>query len=95
MVALGSDCVKPSMISHGANQFNPQLKKLSTYFNTTYFAFSLGELISLTLLIWVQTHFGMDVGFDVSASVMAMTLFVSFARKITGHESGITPLQRI
>ncbi|KAL5096236.1 hypothetical protein RYX36_000563 [Vicia faba] len=72
MVALGSGCVKPSMISHGANQFNPESKKLSTYFNAIYFAFSLGELIALTLVVWVQTHSGMDAGFAVSAAVMAM-----------------------
>ncbi|XP_058752613.1 protein NRT1/ PTR FAMILY 4.4-like [Vicia villosa] len=77
MVALGSGCVKPSMISHGANQFTLQSNKLSTYFNATYFAFSLGELIALTVLIWVQTHSGMDAGFAVSAAVMAMA-FMSF-----------------
>ncbi|CAL5183034.1 unnamed protein product [Lathyrus oleraceus] len=77
MVALGSGCIKPSMISHGANQFNPQSNNLSTYFNATYFAFSLGELIALTLLIWVQTHSGMDAGFAVSAAVMALA-FIFF-----------------
>ncbi|KAL6184016.1 hypothetical protein ACLB2K_045423 [Fragaria x ananassa] len=79
LVALGSGCVKPNMIAHGADQFNPadnpkQSKKLSTYFNAAYFAFSVGELIALTLLVWVQTHSGMDVGFGVSAAVMAMGL---------------------
>ncbi|PQQ20570.1 protein NRT1/ PTR FAMILY 4.3-like [Prunus yedoensis var. nudiflora] len=54
---------------------NPkQSKKLSTYFNAAYFAFSMGELIALTLLVWVQTHSGMDVGFGVSAAAMAMGL---------------------
>lgn len=79
LVALGSGCVKPNMIAHGADQFNPadspkQSKKLSTYFNAAYFAFSVGELIALTLLVWVQTHSGMDVGFGVSAAAMAMGL---------------------
>jgi len=78
LVALGSGCVKPNMVAYGGDQFdqdNPkQLKKLSTYFNAAYFAFSLGELISLTILVWVQTHSGMDVGFGVSAAVMAMGL---------------------
>ncbi|KOM50582.1 hypothetical protein LR48_Vigan08g140900 [Vigna angularis] len=70
LVALGSGCVKPNMVAHGGDQFdqdNPkQLKKLSTYFNAAYFVFSLGELVSLTILVWVQTHSGMDVGFGVS-----------------------------
>ncbi|KAK6945546.1 Proton-dependent oligopeptide transporter family [Dillenia turbinata] len=78
LVALGSGCVKPNMIAHGADQFsklNPnQSKKLSTYFNAAYFAFSLGELVALTLLVWVQTHSGMDVGFGVSAAAMAIGL---------------------
>lgn len=78
LVALGSGCVKPNMIAHGGDQFNQsnpkQSKKLSTYFNAAYFAFSMGELFALTLLVWIQTHSGMDVGFGVSAAVMAMGL---------------------
>ncbi|KAF8412020.1 hypothetical protein HHK36_004579 [Tetracentron sinense] len=75
LVALGSGSLKPNIISHGADQFgkeNP--KKLSTFFNSAYFAFSVGELVALTILVWVQTHSGMDVGFGVSAAAMAMGL---------------------
>lgn len=78
LVALGSGCLKPNIISHGADQFRKedtkQSKKLSTYFNVAYFAFCIGELIALTLLVWVQTRSGMDVGFGVSAAVMAAGL---------------------
>ncbi|PIA55277.1 hypothetical protein AQUCO_00800178v1 [Aquilegia coerulea] len=78
LVALGSGCVKPNIISHGADQFSKQdprqSKKLSTYFNAAYFAFSVGELVALTVLVWVQTRSGMDVGFGVSAAAMAMGL---------------------
>ncbi|KAK4742145.1 hypothetical protein SAY87_000146 [Trapa incisa] len=78
LVAMGSGCVKPNMIAHGADQFNPnspkQAKRLTSYFNAAYFAFSLGELVALTVLVWVQTHSGMDVGFGVSAAAMAMGL---------------------
>ncbi|KAI7740723.1 hypothetical protein M8C21_011446 [Ambrosia artemisiifolia] len=58
LVALGSGCSK----------------KLSTYFNAAYFVFSVGELVALTLIVWIQTHSGMDIGFGVSAIVMAMGL---------------------
>ncbi|KAJ6762245.1 PROTEIN NRT1/ PTR FAMILY 4.3 [Salix koriyanagi] len=78
LVALGSGCLKPNIISHGADQFKKedpkQSKKLSTYFNVAYFAFCMGELIALTVLVWVQTHSGMDVGFGVSAAAMAVGL---------------------
>ncbi|XP_062073108.1 protein NRT1/ PTR FAMILY 4.4-like [Humulus lupulus] len=75
LVAMGSGCLKPNIISHGADQFRKQSKKLSSYFNAAYFAFCTGELVALTLLVWVQTHSGMDVGFGVSAAAMAMGLF--------------------
>lgn len=75
LVAIGSGCVKPNMIAHGGDQFNSkQATQLSTYFNAAYFAFSVGELIALTILVWVQTHSGMDIGFGISAAVMAMGL---------------------
>ncbi|XP_050253541.1 protein NRT1/ PTR FAMILY 4.3 [Quercus robur] len=76
LVALGSGSLKPNIISHGADQFrtnySKQSKTLSTYFNAAYFAFCIGELIALTVLVWVQTHSGMDVGFGVSAAAMAI-----------------------
>ncbi|CAL0310755.1 unnamed protein product [Lupinus luteus] len=75
LVALGSGSLKPNMLAYGADQINKnQSKKLSTYFNAAYFAFSMGQLMALTILVWVQTHSGMDVGFGVSAAVMAMGL---------------------
>lgn len=78
LVALGSGCLKPNIISLGADQFQKddpeQSKKLSTYFNCAYFAFCTGELFALTVLVWVQTQSGMDVGFAVSAAAMAVGL---------------------
>ncbi|XP_061350015.1 protein NRT1/ PTR FAMILY 4.4-like [Gastrolobium bilobum] len=78
LVALGSGCLKPNIISLGADQFwkdePSQNRKLSTFFNIAYFAFCMGELGALTLLVWVQTNSGMDVGFGVSAAAMAVGL---------------------
>lgn len=75
LVALGSGCLKPNIISLGADQFRKKdSRKLSTYFNCAYFAFCIGELIALTVLVWVQTNSGMDIGFGVSAAAMAVGL---------------------
>ncbi|KAJ8629498.1 hypothetical protein MRB53_022821 [Persea americana] len=78
LVAIGSGCLKPNIISHGADQFRKedpkQSKKLSSYFNTAYFSFCIGELIALTVLVWVQTRSGMDVGFGLSAAAMTVGL---------------------
>ncbi|KAL0384660.1 UNVERIFIED_CONTAM: protein NRT1/ PTR FAMILY 4.3 [Sesamum radiatum] len=104
LVALGSGCVKPNMIAHGADQFNQddqkQSKKLSRYFNAAYFAFSMGELIALTVLVYVQTHSGMDVGFGVSAAAMAMGLITLisgtvFYRNKPPQGSILTPIAQV
>lgn len=104
LVALGSGCVKPNMLAHGGDQFNKsdlkQSKKLSTYFNAAYFAFSMGELIALTLIVWIQTHSGMDIGFGVSAIVMAMGLIclvsgTVYYRNKPPHGSILTPIAQV
>ncbi|XP_010548409.1 PREDICTED: protein NRT1/ PTR FAMILY 4.3 isoform X1 [Tarenaya hassleriana] len=104
LVALGSGCVKPNMIAHGADQFpraHPkQSKRLSSYFNFAYLAFSIGELVALTLLVWVQTHSGMDVGFGVSAAVMAMGLVslvagTMYYRNKRPSRSTFTPIAQV
>ncbi|ONK57091.1 uncharacterized protein A4U43_C10F16520 [Asparagus officinalis] len=78
LIAMGSGCLKPNMISHGADQFTKhdpnQSRKLSTYFNTAYFSFCAGEMMALTVVVWIQTHSGMDIGFGVSAVIMAIGL---------------------
>ncbi|KAJ6797307.1 protein NRT1/ PTR FAMILY 4.3-like [Iris pallida] len=104
LVALGSGCLKPNMIAHGADQFRKddpnQSKKLSTYFNTAYFSFCVGELVALTVLVWVQTRSGMDIGFAVSAAAMGMGLVslisgVVFYRNKPPQGSILTPIARV
>ncbi|XP_072969618.1 protein NRT1/ PTR FAMILY 4.3-like [Typha angustifolia] len=104
LVALGSGCLKPNMIAHGADQFRgddpKQSKKLSTYFNTAYFSFCAGELVALTALVWVQTRSGMDVGFGLSAAAMAMGLIclisgLLFYRNKPPQGTIFTPIARV
>ncbi|XP_040378865.1 protein NRT1/ PTR FAMILY 4.3-like [Oryza brachyantha] len=111
LVALGSGCLKPNMIAHGADQFAAgggaggsgaadNAKRLSTYFNSAYFSFCAGELIALTALVWVQTHSGMDVGFGISAAAMAAGLVslvsgAAFYRNKPPQGSIFTPIARV
>ncbi|VAH32653.1 unnamed protein product [Triticum turgidum subsp. durum] len=101
LVALGSGCLKPNMIAHGGDQFSgsDNAKSLSTYFNSAYFSFCLGELVALTALVWVQTHSGMDVGFGISAAAMAAGLIslvsgAAFYRNKPPQGSIFTPIAR-
>ncbi|KAL5216489.1 hypothetical protein ABZP36_007890 [Zizania latifolia] len=109
LVALGSGCLKPNMIAHGADQFatgggggaaDNAERRLSTYFNLAYFSFCAGELVALTALVWVQTHSGMDVGFGISAAAMAAGLIslvsgAAFYRNKPPQGSIFTPIARV
>ncbi|XP_006662843.2 protein NRT1/ PTR FAMILY 4.4-like [Oryza brachyantha] len=107
LVALGSGCLKPNIIAHGADQFRRGGggdggggKQLSSYFNAAYFSFCVGELVALTVLVWVQTRSGMDVGFGVSAAAMAVGLVclvagVFFYRNKPPQGSIFTPIAKV
>jgi dipeptide/tripeptide permease len=103
LVALGSGCLKPNMIAHGADQFagTPDgARRLSTYFNSAYFSFCAGQLVALTALVWVQTHSGMDVGFGISAAAMAAGLVslvsgAAFYRNKPPQGSIFTPISKV
>ncbi|VAI02908.1 unnamed protein product [Triticum turgidum subsp. durum] len=106
LVALGSGCLKPNIIAHGADQFRRDGeeavdggKRLSSYFNAAYFSFCVGEMVALTVLVWVQTRSGMDVGFGVSAAAMAVGLVslvagVFFYRNKPPQGSICTPIAK-
>ncbi|OQU83190.1 hypothetical protein SORBI_3005G090600 [Sorghum bicolor] len=103
LVALGSGCLKPNIIAHGADQFRRgsagDARRLSSYFNAAYFSFCVGELVALTVLVWVQTRSGMDVGFGVSAAAMAIGLLslvagVAFYRNKPPQGSIFTPIAK-
>ncbi|CAL4994243.1 unnamed protein product [Urochloa decumbens] len=105
LVAVGSGCLKPNIIAHGADQFRRgsaggDARRLSTYFNAAYFSFCVGELVALTVLVWVQTRSGMDVGFGVSAAAMAVGLIclvagVAFYRNKPPQGSIFTPIAKV
>ncbi|KAL5204711.1 hypothetical protein ABZP36_009582 [Zizania latifolia] len=104
LVALGSGCLKPNIIAHGADQFQRggagDGKRLSSYFNAAYFSFCVGELVALTVLVWVQTRSGMDIGFGVSAAAMAIGLVslvagVFFYRNKPPQGSIFTPITKV
>uniref|UniRef100_A0A0D9VH37 Major facilitator superfamily (MFS) profile domain-containing protein n=1 Tax=Leersia perrieri TaxID=77586 RepID=A0A0D9VH37_9ORYZ len=81
MVAIGSGCLKPNMIAHGADQLavagggggggGGAGMGMSGYFSAAYLCFCGGEVVALTAVVWVQTREGMGVGFGVSAGAMA------------------------
>eukprot|EP01018_Ginkgo_biloba_P023009 Gb_32890 [translate_table: standard] len=84
LIALGSGFMKSNLLAHGADQFDQRIpekrKKMSKFFNWSYFGVCSGSLIALTLLVWVQDNIGRYWGFGISATVM----FMAFVGLLSG-----------
>ncbi|OQU80117.1 hypothetical protein SORBI_3007G081300 [Sorghum bicolor] len=80
LVALGTGCVMPNMTTYGGDQFagaaaeKDASKRLSTYFNLSYFGYCVAEVVALTAVVWAQTRFGMAVGFGLAAAALGAGL---------------------
>ncbi|CAO2176067.1 unnamed protein product [Urochloa humidicola] len=106
LIALGSGCVMPNMTAYGGDQFGAAVatekdaKRLSTYFNLSYFGYCAGELVALTAIVWAQTRYGMDVGFGLAAAALGVGLIslvsgVVFYRNKPPRGSIFTPIARV
>ncbi|CAD6265849.1 unnamed protein product [Miscanthus lutarioriparius] len=79
LVALGTGCVMPNMTTYGGDQFAGAVekdasKRLSTYFNLSYFGYCVAEVVALTAVVWAQTRFGMAIGFGLAAAALGAGL---------------------
>lgn len=83
LVALGVGCIKGSLPSHGAEQFDestPQgRKQRSTFFNYFVFCLSFGALIAVTLVVWIEDNKGWEWGFGISTLSILLSIPVFLA----------------
>lgn len=57
-IALGAGGIKPNVAAFGADQFDRndsrESRQLTTFFTAFFFFISIGAVISVTVLVWVQ-----------------------------------------
>ncbi|XP_074580436.1 protein NRT1/ PTR FAMILY 4.3-like isoform X2 [Curcuma longa] len=80
MIALGDGFVRASSPSLGGDQFDGEdpveAIQRSSFFNSYTFGISLGGLIGLILLVWIQNNKGWGIGFGVSALSVLLSVLV-------------------
>ncbi|XP_074329536.1 protein NRT1/ PTR FAMILY 4.6-like isoform X2 [Apium graveolens] len=78
LVALGVGGIKGSLPTHGAEQFDEQTpegrKQRSTFFNYFVFCLSLGGLIAVTLVVWIEDNKGWEWGFGISTLTILLSI---------------------
>lgn len=78
LVALGVGGIKGSLPTHGAEQFDERTpegrKQRSTFFNYFVFCLSLGGLIAVTLVVWIEDNKGWEWGFGISTLTVLLSI---------------------
>lgn len=104
LTALGVGGIKGSLAAHGAEQFNEETvlgrKQRSTFFNYFVFCLSLGGLIAVTLVVWIEDNKGWQWGFGIStlAIVLSIPAFLggsTFYRNKIPNGSPLTTIAKV
>ncbi|KAL3693641.1 hypothetical protein R1sor_007292 [Riccia sorocarpa] len=85
LIAVGNGGIKPNISSLGADQFDEtdahERKQVSHFFNWFYICVSIGSLISVTVIVYLEDNIGFGWGFGIPTAIFAaaLTLFVAGA----------------
>ncbi|CAL5016196.1 unnamed protein product [Urochloa decumbens] len=81
LFAVGEGCMRSCIPSLGGDQFSndgPKKSQLkSTFLIWLKFANSLGAIIGLAFLVWIQNNLGWNIGFMISALIALVGLLVA------------------
>ncbi|KAH9627023.1 hypothetical protein KSS87_020672, partial [Heliosperma pusillum] len=103
LVALGQAGHKPCVQAFGADQFDgddpAESKAKSSFFNWWYFGLSLGALLGIGVLSYVQDNLSWALGFGIPCIIMviALLLFIlgTFTYRFIKTSEEQTPFSRI
>ncbi|MCL7031407.1 hypothetical protein MKW94_006494 [Papaver nudicaule] len=80
ILAFGEGCLRANLASLGGDQFDDndptEIQQKSSFFNWYTFSISLGAIIGLTLIVWIQENKGWDFAFTLSAGLVLLGVTV-------------------
>ncbi|RZC47517.1 hypothetical protein C5167_040471 [Papaver somniferum] len=104
VLSFGEGCLRANLASFGGDQFDDndpiELQQKSSFFNWYTFSISLGAIIGLTLIVWIQENKGWDFAFTLSAGLVLIGLIVvasgvSFYRNLIPTGSPLTRMLQV
>lgn len=101
LTALGTGGLKSSVSGFGSDQFdetNPQEKKsMSRFFSWFFFFISLGSLLAVTVLVYIQDNVGREWGYGACAGsiVVGLMVFLAGTRRYRYKKLVGSPLTQI
>ncbi|KAL5544352.1 hypothetical protein UlMin_008136 [Ulmus minor] len=83
LMAIGAAGIRPSNLAFGADQFNPNTesgkKGINSFFNWYYFSFTVAMMLSMTIIVYLQSNVGWGWGLGVPAMLMFLSCALFFA----------------
>jgi peptide/histidine transporter 3/4 len=101
MTALGTGGLKSSVSGFGSDQFDEsddgERKKMMRFFNWFYFFVSIGALLAVTVLVYVQDNIGRRWGYGICAvGILAgLGVFLAGTRKYRFKKLVGSPLTQV
>ena len=82
MLIVGAAGIRPCNLAFGADQFNPETesgkKGINSFFNWYFFTFTFAMLVSLTLIVYVQSNVSWAIGLGIPAILMLIACALFF-----------------
>lgn len=83
LLVIGGGGIRPCNLAFGADQFNPQTesgrKGITSFFNWYYFTFTFAMMVSLTVVVYVQSDISWAWGLAIPAFLMFCSCVLFFA----------------
>ncbi|XP_057952120.1 protein NRT1/ PTR FAMILY 2.9-like [Malania oleifera] len=77
LLVVGAGGIRPCNLAFGADQFNPETESgkrgISSFFNWYYFTYTFAMMVSLTIIVYVQSNVSWALGLAVPAFLMLLS----------------------
>ncbi|GKV08657.1 hypothetical protein SLEP1_g20261 [Rubroshorea leprosula] len=81
-LVLGAGGIRPCNLAFGADQFDPNTesgqKGINSFFNWYYFTFTFAVMVSVTLIVYIQSSVSWAIGLAIPTSLMFFSCIVFF-----------------
>ncbi|CAI8585890.1 unnamed protein product [Vicia faba] len=82
LLLIGAAGIRPCNLAFGVDQFNPKTesgkKGINSFFNWYYFTFTFAQMISLSLIVYVQSSVSWAIGLGIPAALMLLAYVLFF-----------------
>ncbi|GFP80108.1 protein nrt1/ ptr family 2.11 [Phtheirospermum japonicum] len=81
-LTIGASGIRPCNLAFGADQFNPNTESgkrgINSFFNWYYFTFTFAMMLSLTVIVYIQSNVNWAIGLGIPTFLMFLSCSVFF-----------------